>query len=152
MPRSNSLWRRLERSARRARRELTRWWNPPLGVRGERVAAAYLRKQGFRILTRGVYIRRGEIDLIAVDGRTIVFVEVKTRASLSAGMPFEAVDRAKQERLVRLAMVFLRRHDLLEHAARFDVVSVTWPPGQREPTIEHIRNAFESPWRGQMFA
>lgn len=152
MPRMGPVWRRLRRAFARARRDLARWWNPPLGARGERVAAAYLRRQGMRIVSRGAHVRRGEIDLVAVDGRTVVFAEVKTRASLSAGTPVEAVDAAKQRRLSRLALVFLRRHDLLGCAARFDVVAVTWLPGQRRPTIEHFRNAFEVVGRGQMFA
>ncbi len=86
-----------------------------LGQRGEAAAARYLKRLGYIIVARSSHIRRGEIDLIAVDGRTIVFVEVKTRVSHDAGHPAEAVDRDKQHRLTRLAMVYLKRHHLLEN-------------------------------------
>jgi putative endonuclease len=79
-----------------------------------------------------------------VDGRVIVFVEVKTRASHERGHPAEAVGPQKQQRLTRAARLWLRRQRLAHLPARFDVVAVTWPPGQRRPTIEHFRNAFEA--------
>jgi putative endonuclease len=122
-----------------------------LGQRGEAAAARYLKRLGYVIVARGSHIRRGEIDLIAVDGRTLVFVEVKTRVSHDAGHPAEAVDREKQRRLTRLAMVYLKRHHLLENSARFDVIAITWPKNQRRPTIEHFKNAFEPVGEGQMF-
>lgn len=119
---------------------------PPrtLGQRGERAAARYLRRKRYRILARGHRFRLGELDLVALDGRTIVFVEVKTRESAEAGHPSEAVDRHKQRKLTQMALSFLKRHELLEYPARFDVVAITWPPGQRRPTIEHFPNAFEA--------
>jgi len=89
---------------------------------------------------------------VAVDGRTVVFVEVKTRRSHTAGSPAEAVGPEKQRRLTRAALVFLKAHGLLEHASRFDVVAVTWPKETRRPTIEHFRNAFAAVGRGQMFS
>ena len=98
---------------------------------------------GYIILARGHKGQIGEIDLVAVDGRTVVFIEVKTRTSHDAGHPADAVDDAKQRRLTRLALSYLKRHDLLEHSARFDVVAVTWPAGKQKPTIEHFINAFE---------
>jgi putative endonuclease len=122
-----------------------------LGQRGEAAAARYLKRLGYIIIARSSHIRRGEIDLIAVDGRTIVFVEVKTRVSHDAGHPAEAVDRDKQHRLTRLAMVYLKRHHLLETPARFDVIAITWPKDRRRPTIEHYKNAFEPIGTGQMF-
>ena len=119
---------------------------PPrtLGQRGEAAAARYLRRLGYKIVARSDRAVLGEIDLVAVDGRTIVFIEVKTRASHDAGHPAEAVDRAKQQRLSRLALAYLRRHDLLEYPARFDVVAITWPATGRHPHIEHIIGAFEA--------
>jgi len=116
----------------------------PLGRRGEAAPARYLRRRGHKILARGDRLRPGELDLVTLDRRTIVFVEVKTRRSQEAGHPSEAVDATKQRRLTRLAVTFLKRHGLLEHAARFDVVAVTWPEGRRRPTIEHIESAFEA--------
>jgi putative endonuclease len=123
-----------------------------LGQRGEAVAARYLKRLGYTIIERGSHVRRGEIDIIAVDGRTVVFVEVKTRVSHSAGHPADAVDRHKQDRLTRMALVYLKRHGLLDNPARFDVVAVTWPKDRRKPTIEHFRGAFEAAGgEGRMF-
>ncbi len=123
-----------------------------LGKRGERAAADYLRRQGYKIVGRGERDHFGELDLVAVDDRTVVFVEVKTRTSHDAGHPAEAVGPEKQKRLTRLALAYLKRHDLLECKARFDVLAVTWPEKARKPTIEHIKNAFEAIGRGQMFS
>ena len=108
------------------------WSAPePLGLRGEKAAARYLKRQGYIIVGRGERDRIGEIDLVAVDGKTIVFVEVKTRTSRDRGHPAEAVDRDKQRQLTRVALSYLRRHDLLEYRARFDVIAIIWPPDQR---------------------
>jgi putative endonuclease len=116
-----------------------------LGQRGEDEAARYLRKKGYKIIARGDRLkRRDEIDIVAVQGKTIVFVEVKTRVSTDDGHPSEAVDGVKQRRLTRLAVTFLKRHKLLAYPARFDVVAITWPPDERRPKIEHIENAFEA--------
>ncbi len=132
----------------------TRWPSNPtkaLGRRGEKAAASYLRSLGLKIVASGLRTRTGELDLVAVDGRTVVFVEVKTRAGTTAGHPVEAVDLPKQRRLVREGLFFLKSHGLLEHAARFDVVAVTWPPAARRPVIAHYPRAFDPPDRGQMF-
>jgi putative endonuclease len=124
-----------------------------LGQRGESAAARYLKRRGYRILAQGDRSRWGEIDLIAVDKkRTIVFVEVKTRQSADAGHPSEAVDDGKQGRLTRLAVTYLKRHGLLEYPARFDVIAVTWPPGQRRPQIEHFPNAFDVVGKGGLYS
>lgn len=124
----------------------------PLGHLGETAAARYLKRQGYIIVARGQRDKLGEIDLIAVDGRTVVFVEVKTRRSEDAGHPAESVDKEKQRRLTRLALAYLRRHDLLEHQARFDVIAIVWSAGQRKPAkFEHFRHAFEAVGKGQMF-
>ena len=122
-----------------------------LGQRGERAAARFLQRLGYVIVARSDRGRLGEIDLVAVDGRTVVFVEVKTRRSHDAGHPADAVDQDKQRRLSRLAVTFLKRHALLEHSARFDVVAVTWPDAAGTPRIEHYPNAFEAIGQGQMF-
>lgn len=115
----------------------------PLGLRGERAAAKYLKRQGYKIVARSQQAWGGEIDLVAVDGQTVVFVEVKTRQSQQAGQPFEAVDADKQRRLTRLALGWLRHHGLLEYPARFDIVSITWAQAGK-PSIEHLRSAFEA--------
>ncbi len=126
-------------------RRLAGWWRAwrrpiSLGERGERAAEQHLRRLGYKILGRGV--RRGVLDLVALDDRTIVFVEVKTRQSSSAGEPAAAVDHQKQIRVTRAAQAFLKRHDLAGHAGRFDVIAVLWPAGAKRPQIEHYRNAF----------
>jgi putative endonuclease len=139
------------------REHIARWWRQTfplksLGQRGEDAAARFLRRRGYKIVARQERYKLSELDIVAVDGRTVVFVEVKTRESLDGGGPEEAVTPEKQKRMTRAALGFLRRHGLLEHAARFDVVAVTWPPGQRRPRIEHFVNAFEAVGRGQMFS
>ena len=122
-----------------------------LGLRGERAARKYLARQGWRMLVTRSLELLGELDLVAEDDGTIVFVEVKTRRSYQAGLPAEGVDHAKQVRLARLALLFLKRHRLLEYPVRFDVVGVMWPAGSRKPTIEHYRNAFPSPLRDPLW-
>ncbi|MFV1964419.1 MAG: YraN family protein [Pirellulaceae bacterium] len=124
----------------------------PLGVRGENEAARFLRRLGYTLVARSHRDRIGELDLIVVDGRTVVFVEVKTRRSKEPDHPAEAVDQDKQRRLTRLAPSYLKRHDLLEYSARFDVVAIIWPEGARRPAIEHFKNAFEPVGRWQMFS
>jgi len=128
------------------------WLKRLLGDRGERLAAKYLRRQGYKILARQYTSRYGEIDLIALDGECIVFVEVKTRRSAVAGHPFEAVTFAKQKKLTTLALNYLKRQGLLEYPARFDVVTVLWLADSQQPEIEHIRNAFEAVGFGQMYS
>jgi putative endonuclease len=129
-------------------------WRRPaaLGQRGETEAARYLQKLGYTIVARSDRGRLGELDLVAVDQRVIVFVEVKTRRSHEAGHPADAVDEDKQRRLTRLALTYLKRHGLLECPARFDVVAVTWPDDNSRPVVEHFRNAFEAVGRWQLFS
>ncbi len=124
------------------------FWNRWLGDRGEREAARFLRRAGLKVLLRGYRTSEGEIDLIARDGETLVFVEVKSRR---AGSPAEAVTPEKQRRLTLAALHFLKRHHLLEQRCRFDVVAIVWPEGRHPASIEHLRNAFEAVGRGQMF-
>ena len=123
-----------------------------LGKRGEAAAARYLRRRGYKILARGDRFGPGELDLVALDGKTIVFIEVKTRESSLAGHPSDAVDNIKQRRLTRLAVTFLKRHGLLECPARFDVVAITWPAKKWFPTIEHIKNAFEAVGKWEFYS
>ena len=122
------------------------------GERGEEEAARYLTRSGFSILERNVRTRAGEIDLVAKEGKTLVFVEVKTRSSAAAGEPVEAVTFHKQRQLTRLALAWLKRRGLLEHRARFDIVAIVWPEGSRVPQITHYRNAFEPAGVDGMFS
>jgi putative endonuclease len=105
-----------------------------------------------RILARNHSSPLGEIDLIALEGRCIVFVEVRSTAGADPSEPAASVDAVKQRRLTDLALDYLRRHRLLEQASRFDVLAVSWPAQQREPVIVHHRHAFEAVGRWQMYS
>jgi len=132
---------------------MPRFWNKLFGDRGERAAVNFLKQQGFRIVERNYSTPLGEIDIVAVDGTTIVFVEVKTRSSLIAGRPEEAVTNEKQKKLTQMALAYLKKHKLLEHPARFDVVAIVWPDEAREPQeIRHLRNAFAAVGKWQFFS
>jgi putative endonuclease len=124
-----------------------------LGLRGEAAAEKYLKRQGYKILGRRLRTRLGELDLVAVDGRTIVFVEVKTWHKPSGfDHPADAVTAQKQRQITRAATAFLKSRGLLEYAGRFDIVAITWPEDSRRPKIEHIKNAFEAVGRGEFFS
>ncbi|MEM1227425.1 MAG: YraN family protein [Planctomycetota bacterium] len=118
-----------------------------LGRRGEQAAARLLRQRGLKVIVESESDRRGEIDLIAMGrgSRLMVFVEVKTLASLRPGHPADRVDEAKQRRITRAALRYLRRQRLIGVPCRFDVVAVWWPRHERRPTkIEHYEAAFEA--------
>ena len=86
---------------------------------------------------------RGEIDCIAWEGRILCFVEVKTRSSSTRGAPQEAVTRAKQRQLSRLANAYVSTCELSDTPCRFDVVEVVWPGGEAAPQITLSGNAFD---------
>jgi putative endonuclease len=112
----------------------------PLGRRGERAAEKYLRRGGYRIVARNFRAAGAEIDLVAMDGDILVFVEVKTRRSRDAGAPEEAVDERKQKQIRRAAEIFATRYREHEIEIRFDIVAVD-ASGERLE-IELLRNAF----------
>ncbi|MGB0738827.1 MAG: YraN family protein [Planctomycetaceae bacterium] len=122
-----------------------------LGDRGERAAVRFLKKQGCRILQRQHRNAYGEIDIIAEQRGTIVFVEVKTRSSEDGGSPWEAVDRKRRDRMSRAALCWLKKHRRLESPVRLDVISIVWEPGNKQPQVTHYPAAFESNFTGQMF-
>jgi putative endonuclease len=111
-----------------------------LGDKGEDLAAAALKKQGYKIIERNYLTPLGEIDLIAKHKGVLVFIEVKTRKSERFGAPSEAVHPAKQAKLRRLADYYLKQNRLGEVPVRFDVVSITVK--EESPVIELIQNAF----------
>jgi len=113
-----------------------------LGGRGENVAAKYLRNIGYKIIARNVRIDVGEIDIVARDGKTLVFVEVKTRA-YDDPTPEEQVNTHKRQQVIRVARIYLSRYGTPQPPARFDVVAVVWPTG-REPIIRHTPHAFDA--------
>ncbi|MDP2168236.1 MAG: YraN family protein [Thermodesulfovibrionales bacterium] len=116
--------------------------NKALGAEGEDMAVKFLKKKGLKILERNLRTPFGEIDIIAKDGGTVVFIEVKTRLSDYFGHPAEAVGYRKKKHIERAALYYLsaRRHNA---AARFDVISIIMRPGAGE-AIEHIKDAFEA--------
>lgn len=123
----------------------------PLGLRGEKFAARYLKRLGYKIVSTGCRNRFGEIDLVAVDGKTVVFVEVKTRRFDRTGHPADAVDERKRSHITRTALAFLKGHGLLECPSRFDVIAIRWPRETSRPKLEHYQNAFEAVDLGQTF-
>lgn len=112
-----------------------------LGRAGEREASKFLKKKRYRILSRGFRCALGEIDIVARDGDTIVFVEVKTRTDDAAADIEEAVNYTKRRRLTRAAKFFLQRADAVDEPARFDIVAIRFGAG-RKPEIRHIIDAF----------
>jgi putative endonuclease len=114
-----------------------------LGAQAERLAAEHLERRGYRIIDRNYRYRGGELDLVARDGDTLVFVEVRARRSDAHGAPFETVGREKQRRVARAAEHWLVTHGLTRAFARFDVVSILLPEGG-PPSVEIIPNAFET--------
>ncbi len=115
-----------------------------LGKLGERHAVRFLSKAGFAIVARNYRTPLGEIDIVARDGETLAFIEVKTRSSKAFGLPQEAVDRRKQRQLIRAAQVFLKAHGELDVPCRFDVVAVTTGRSARAPEVTLIRGAFDA--------
>lgn len=113
-----------------------------LGYLGERHAERYLNKLGMKTLARNYHAERAEIDLIMLDGETVVFVEVKTRLSDAFGTGAEAVTNAKQRSIIRCAAAYAREHDLQDTSMRFDVVEVM--DSYITPTINHFDAAFSS--------
>jgi putative endonuclease len=115
-----------------------------LGKEGERLAERYLQKKGYKLVERNYRCTAGELDLIVLDQRVVVFVEVKTRTGHGFGTPLEAVEFRKQRKMIQAAQFFLAVKGLQQRDARFDVVGVSW--AGREPIVEHIENAFELTW------
>lgn len=127
------------------------WWRRWFGRRSERAAARFLRKKGCRILAANVDDRLGELDLLALDGGTLVVVEVRSTESGDLQRAAESVDTAKQRRITEATLRFLARRRLLDRIpVRFDVLAVSWPAG-REPAFHHIPHAFEAVGRFQMY-
>ena len=114
--------------------------NRALGRRGEALAARHLCRHGYRVLARNLRAGGVEVDLVALDGPTLVFIEVKARRSLAAGAPQEAVDWRKQQRLRQAAAAFARTRALSHRPIRFDVVAIN-AQGRRW-RLEVIKDAF----------
>ena len=112
------------------------------GARGEEKACDFLQGQGYRILERNYRCRLGEIDIIAREGQTVVFVEVKARSSGRFGLPHEAIGPQKRRRMTAIALHYLKSRGWLGEPARFDVASVILEGGR--DTVTLFRNAFDA--------
>ena len=113
-----------------------------IGSQGEADARAFLTRKGVKVLETNYRRPTGEIDIIARQGKTVLFVEVKRRSSLRYGRPAEAVDRAKQAHILRTAMLYLQEKGISDAPLRFDVIEVL------PDSIRHIENAFDATGMG----
>ncbi len=115
-----------------------------LGKKGEDLALRFLKKNGYRIIERNYVCKMGEIDIIAREKDTLVFIEVKTRTSTTFGPPQLAVNASKQRQMSKVALNFLKEKKLEDVKARFDVVAILLGPKGEE--IELIKDAFDLRW------
>jgi putative endonuclease len=120
------------------------FWRRWFGTRSEQAATAFLKGLGYRILSRNYSCKLGELDVVALDGGCVVFVEVRSTGGDDPLRAAQSVNAAKQRRLTKLALHFLQHHRLLNHSSRFDVLSIHWPADKKEPQITHYQNAFEA--------
>lgn len=112
--------------------------NIQIGKKGEDLAEAYLKKLKYKILDRNWhYSKNAEIDIIAIENKTIVFVEVKTRTDLSKGHPFEAITASKIENMKKAIFAYLQVTNIKYEDYRIDGIAIV---GLESPTIEHLKN------------
>jgi len=113
-----------------------------IGRKAEDLAIKHLLQQGYRIVERNRRFRQGEIDIVAEEGPCLVFIEVRSRRGTEFGLPQETVDRAKQQRLKKLAGAYLQRNSDWERTCRFDVVGIVFDEKGELKEVELLRNAF----------
>jgi putative endonuclease len=113
-----------------------------LGKRGEGIATRFLEDNGYKILEKNYKSKLGEIDIIAQEDKTLVFVEVKTQKTHTTGSPQESVNQDKQYQLSKAAITFLKSRSLLSKSCRFDVVSIILNEDKTLEEIKLIKNAF----------
>jgi len=116
--------------------------NAGIGSRGEELATAFLVRNGLKIVERNFRCKGGEVDIIARDGKTIVFIEVKSRRTLTYGVPQLAVTDFKQRQISKAALTWLSKNRLHDSPARFDVIAILLE-NDYSHQIEHIKNAFD---------
>lgn len=109
------------------------------GRRGEELAAAHLKAKGYQLIQRNWRCQSGELDIIAQDGETLVFIEVRARTGGRFGTAEESITPTKQARLIELAHTYLQEMSVVQQAWRIDVVAVQFGPGL--PQINHLENA-----------
>ena len=109
------------------------------GILGENQAAEYLISQGYSIVDRNYRTKVGEIDIIAIKSKVLVFVEVKTRTSINYGYPYEAVNWKKQEKIYKSSLIYIKHKNMNNFQIRYDIIEV-FLRGKTE--INHIENAF----------
>lgn len=114
--------------------------NKEIGMRGENIAVKHLLSQGYVILERNYRSRHGEIDIVSKHNNTIVFVEVKTRSSLSYGRPIESIDYKKIKHLQYTAQGYMQWKGLYNQGCRFDAIEVVIGSFGTKPKINHIQN------------
>ena len=117
-------------------------WRERAARCGERIADAFCVLRGYEVVDRNVREGRGEIDLIALDRETVVFVEVKFRTGSDRAAPLLAVNWKKREDVGRTAALYLARRGLIGRPVRFDVIGITWGADGSELRVEHVPNAF----------
>ena len=117
--------------------------NKVTGAIGERIARTFLKKKGYRLVASNYRTPLGEIDLIARKGNALVFVEIKTRTTASLGPPFLSVTWKKQRHIVQTALMYLKKHGLLDSDWRVDVVSVKLDRVYNVESIEVLENVVE---------
>ncbi|MEW6718724.1 MAG: YraN family protein [Chloroflexota bacterium] len=112
-----------------------------LGRWGESLAVEYLTEHGYKVIERNVYTPYGELDIVALQDEDVVFVEVKTRRTLSFGMPEESITLRKQEHLIEAAQAYLQEHPEFSGDWRIDVIAIHIKKPNARPDIRHIENA-----------
>ncbi|WAW14120.1 YraN family protein [Peptostreptococcus equinus] len=110
-----------------------------LGKLGEEAVAIYLEKRGYHTLNRNFRIRNGEIDIIFTESNTLIFGEVKTRTNEKFGLPCQAVDIKKMNKIINVARYFIACNNIKDMNIRFDIFEVYY----KERKIRHIKNAYE---------
>ncbi len=115
--------------------------NLAVGRWGEHLAADYLRKKGYTILSQNVHTPFGEIDLIALEGTTLAFVEVKTRATGAFGLPEEAITLKKRQHMIEAAQYYLNEHPEIQEDCRMDVIAIRGKQTDPDVEIVHYENA-----------
>ena len=110
------------------------------GAKGEDLAASFLEKKGYKIIERNYHMRGGEIDIIALDSDTLVFIEVKARSTEEFGSPLEAITYRKLKTLTKAAQFYKIKHPKLPDMLRIDAVAITFDKNYEINSIELIKN------------